>query len=195
MSLEFHLGLPGPLDWEQVFGNRHPVEMELGFGKALFLIAQAGERPQCNFFGVELSRKWYREGKRRIERAGSPPNLRVLHWEAVDFLARFVGDGSLRVLHVYYPDPWPKKRHHKRRFVGEALLLQAERVLEPGGRLRIITDDGNYAEEIAGHLRVHPDLIEEPWDGDGEPLTHFEAKYRVQGRAAHFFRRRWKGEP
>ena len=192
-SLEITLGPPGPLDWREVFGRSAPVEMELGFGKARFLIRESLARPEVDFFGVELSRKWYREGKRRMEKAGPPPNLRVLHAEAVDFLTRFVGDDSLRVLHVYYPDPWPKKRHRKRRFVGEPLLIQAERVLEPGGELRIVTDHAEYADCIAADLSRRPALRELPWEQGEEALTHFEAKYRIQGRLSHRFRRVWEG--
>jgi len=195
MNPEIHLGLPGPLAFERIFGNRGPVEVELGFGKALFLIRSAGRRPGSNFLGVEISRKWFREGKRRVEKAGAPPNLRILHAEAVDFLSRFVGDDSLAALHIYYPDPWPKKRHHKRRFVSEALLVQAERVLAPGRELRIVTDHEDYAAWIAEKLSARPRLRPLQWPAETEALTHFEAKYRKQGRTSYRFRLELEPEP
>ncbi len=188
MNSEIQLGLPGPLPFETVFGNDAPLELELGFGKALFLIRSAAARPGTNFLGVEVSRKWYREGKRRIEKAKYPPNLRVLHAEAVDFLARFVGDARVSIIHVYYPDPWPKKRHLKRRFVSEPLLIQAERVLVPGGELRIITDHEGYSEWIAERLAERSRLQAIDWPLESEPLTHFEAKYRKQMRSSYRYR-------
>ncbi len=190
MSAEIQLGLPGPLPFAEIFGNENPLEIELGYGKALFLIRSAQARPEVNFLGLEVSRKWYREGKRRVEKAGSPPNLRILHAEAVDFLTRFVGDGAVSVLHVYYPDPWPKARHQKRRFVAEPLLVQAERVLAPGGELRIATDHEDYRDWIAERLEGRERLTLIDWPLEDEPLTHFEAKYRKQGRGAYRFRLR-----
>jgi len=193
MNLEIQLGLPGPVSFEKIFGNAGPVEIELGFGKALFLLRSATEHPDCNYLGVEVSRKWFREGKRRAEKAGPPDNLRLLHAEAVDFLTRFTPPASVRALHIYYPDPWPKKRHQKRRFVAGPLLSQAERVLLPGGELRVVTDHAGYAEWIGEQLAARPALVPLEWEGDGQDLTHFEAKYRRQGRSAYRFRRRLEG--
>ncbi len=190
MSVEIQLGLPGPLPFSEIFGNENPLEIELGFGKALFLIRSALSRTDTNFLGVEVSRQWFREGKRRVEKADSPPNLQVLHAEAVDFLTRFVGEGAVSMLHVYYPDPWPKAKHHKRRFVSGPLLDQAERVLMPGGELRIATDHQGYSEWMAEHIAAHPKFELLDWPIQDEPLTHFEAKYRIQGRDVFRFRLR-----
>lgn len=190
-DLEIHRGLPEEFSWEGVFGNRNPVEIEIGFGKARFLLKSASGRPEVNFLGVELSRKWYRDGKRRIEKAGGMTNLRVMNAEVVDFFQRFVPGGSVEVVHAYYPDPWPKKRHLKRRFVDHPFLRECERILPLGGELRIVTDSGDYAEWIGQRLADHPLLQPLPWEQVFEEgLTHYEIKYRKEGRRVHHFRLR-----
>ncbi len=185
---ELHFTEPGPIDWAAVFGRDADVELELGFGKARFLIESARARPDADFFGVERSLKWYREGRRRILK-DPPANLRVCRAEALDFLARRVPTGSLRVLHVYHPDPWPKRRHRKRRLLTPALLAEALRCLAPGGELRVTTDHHDYSLAIGELLAAEPRLVALPWELD-DPDTHFEAKYRKEGRSIHRFRYR-----
>jgi tRNA (guanine-N7-)-methyltransferase len=190
---EILLAMPGRLDWEKLFGRRAPVELELGFGRARFLIESARAHPERDFLGVERSRKWYREGLERIRQA-APGNLRVCHAEALDFLTRRVPDGSLEALHVYHPDPWPKKRHHKRRLISAGFLDQAARVLAPGGHLRITTDHEAYRAAIARLLAEQSALAGREWDGE-DPDTHFAAKYRAAGRAIHRFCAQRRAEP
>ncbi len=180
---------PGPWDWETVFGRRAPVELELGFGKGRFLLLSAQGRPDADFVGVELSRKWFLEGKRRILKE-SPPNLRILRAEAMVFLSEKVASASLAALHVYHPDPWPKRRHHKRRLLTPAFLAEAQRVLAPGGELRVTTDHADYARVIARLLAAAPALTLLAWPEDELPGTHFELKYRREGRAIHRYRYR-----
>src|SRR5438552_13502119 len=106
--------LPKPIDWFALFGNDHPVELEIGIGKGTFLLDQARARPEVNFIGIEWARWFWRYASDRIRRAGCT-NARTVRAEAGFFLAEHVPDASLSVVHVYFPDPWPKKRHHKRR--------------------------------------------------------------------------------
>ena len=186
---ELPVEVPGPWDWETIFGRRAPVELELGFGKGRFLLLSAQARPDADFVGVELSLKWFLEGKRRILKQ-PPPNLRVLRSEAMTFLSEKVASASLAVLHVYHPDPWPKRRHHKRRLLNPAFLAQAQRVLAPGGELRVTTDHADYARVIARLLAEAPALTPLAWSEDELPGTHFEVKYRREGRAIHRYRYR-----
>ncbi len=183
---EISASSPSPLRWEEIFGRVAPVELELGFGKGRFLLESARAKPERDFLGVELSRKWFRDGKRRIMK-DPPDNLRILCTEAMDFLGRRIPDGGLVALHVYHPDPWPKRRHWKRRLVSESFLLEAARTLAPGGELRITTDHLGYCETIAKLLGRARGFRPGSWGEERLPNTHFEAKYRQEGRSIHRF--------
>ena len=98
--------LPRPLDWGLVFGNDHPVELEIGSGKGTYLTDQAKARPDVNFFGIEWANWFYRYAADRLRRNGCL-NARMVRAEALFFLNEFVPGDSLSVLHVYFPDPWP----------------------------------------------------------------------------------------
>jgi tRNA (guanine-N7-)-methyltransferase len=180
--------LPRPLEWRQVFGNDHPVELEIGTGKGTFLTEQAKARPDVNFFGLEWANWFFRYASDRLRR-NHCTNARMVRAEAGYFLTEFVADRSVSVLHVYFPDPWPKKRHHKRRLVQEPFLRQAERILAPGGRVQIVSDHKGYFEEniepslkSSGVLQV-VDYNRPGSAGEGEFVgTNFERKYRREGR-------------
>lgn len=179
--------LPRPIDWAQLFGNAHPVELEIGMGKGTFLCEQAKAHPETNYFGIEWARWFWRYACDRLRRNGCL-NARAVRAEAGFFLREHVPDASISVLHVYFPDPWPKKRHHKRRLIQQAFLMQAQRILIAGGRLQIVTDHREYFEEqIEPALRASPLRIVEynrPGSAaEGEFVgTNFERKYRRQGR-------------
>ncbi|MDB5290997.1 MAG: trmB [Phycisphaerales bacterium] len=178
--------LPKPLDWRELFGNDHPVELEIGSGKGTFLTEQARARPEVNFFGIEWANWFWRYASDRLRR-NNCLNARTVRAEALFFLREYVPDASLSVLHVYFPDPWPKKRHHKRRLIQPPFMEQAQRILTLGGRLQIVTDHKDYFEHIeltvqASALKV----IEYNRPGsaaEGEFVgTNFERKYRREGR-------------
>jgi tRNA (guanine-N7-)-methyltransferase len=180
--------LPRPLDWAQVFGDDHPVELEIGTGKGTFLTEQAKARPEVSFLGVEWANWFYRYAADRLRRNGCS-NARMVRAEAMYFLSEFVADGSISVLHVYFPDPWPKKRHHKRRLVQEPFLRQAERILAPGGRVQIVSDHRGYFEEnIEPTLKSSRVLRVVDYNRPGSAAegefvgTNFERKYRREGR-------------
>jgi tRNA (guanine-N7-)-methyltransferase len=179
--------LPRPLDFELVFGNSNPVEMEIGSGKGTFLTEQAKARPQVNFFGIEWANWFYRYASDRLRRNGCA-NARMVRAEANYFLTEFVPDAILSVLHVYFPDPWPKKRHHKRRLIQAPFLKNVERVLAPGGRLQVVTDHQGYFEEniepaVRGSKLSVIDYNRPGSASEGEFVgTNFERKYRREGR-------------
>ena len=134
---------PAPLDWPALFGKDRPVEIEVGFGKGLFLITEGEHRPEVSFLGIEIERKYTlftatRLGKRALG------NVRVVCADAKRFLRDRVGTASVQAIHVYFPDPWWKKRHHKRRLFNEEFTSQCVRVLRPGGRLHIASDVQEY---------------------------------------------------
>jgi tRNA (guanine-N7-)-methyltransferase len=179
--------LPRPIGWEELFGNDHPVELEIGIGKGTFLAEQAAAHPDINYIGIEWARWFWRYASDRLRRHGCT-NTRTVRAEAIYFLAEFVKDASLRVLHVYFPDPWPKKRHHKRRLVQQPFLNQAVRVLESGGRLQIVTDHRDYFEQIEPLVRATDGLQVVEYNRPGSAAegefvgTNFERKYRREGR-------------
>jgi tRNA (guanine-N7-)-methyltransferase len=179
--------LPKPIDWAVLFGNDHPVELEIGTGKGTFLVEQAKARPEVNFFGIEWARWFWRYASDRLRRNGCL-NARAVRAEAVWFLTEFVPPDSISVLHIYFPDPWPKARHHKRRLIQPKFMPLAERVLKPGGRLQVVTDHAGYFEEniepaIRGSNLKVVDYNRPGSAGEGEFVgTNFERKYQREGR-------------
>ncbi|MHC4595319.1 MAG: tRNA (guanosine(46)-N7)-methyltransferase TrmB [Planctomycetota bacterium] len=175
--------LDGRIDFVRIFGRSGPVHIEIGTGKATFLLNQARAQPDDNFLGIEWARKYYRYAVDRIGRWGLT-NVRIIRTEAAAFLTDFVPDNSVSCFHVYFPDPWPKKRHHKRRFFCPANLEQLLRCLKKDGQLRIATDHADYFEQIQKLIAVQDERLEEieffPTAGAdrGEWVgTNFERKY------------------
>jgi tRNA (guanine-N7-)-methyltransferase len=180
-------GVEGPLRWSDVFGNDHPVELEVGSGKGLFVQNAATQNPGHNFVGLELSRKYAAKAVERVAKRRLP-NVRIWQGDAKLFLARFVPASSLRAVHVYFPDPWWKARHKKRRVFGESLVADIERTITPGGDLWVATDVEEYhgviLKLVATHPRFEPRPLPEPKAPEHELdyLTNFERKYRIEGR-------------
>jgi tRNA (guanine-N7-)-methyltransferase len=164
------------------FSRDAPLEVELGSGKARFLIEAARAQPAHDLLGLELSLAYYRICRERIARSGLS-NIRVLRADARRFVELALPGDSVRAFHVYFPDPWPKKRQRKRRLLdGRALEVLSSR-LEPGGVLRIATDHADYAAAIDSALETVPSLERLPWDAlPAPPATHYEIKYRAEGR-------------
>ena len=180
--------LPRPIDWHALYGNDHPVELEIGMGKGTFLTEQAKARPETNFFGIEWARWFWRYASDRLRRNGCN-NARTVRAEASFFLTEFVRPESLDVLHIYFPDPWPKARHHKRRLVNPKFMELAHRVLRARGRIQIVTDHKGYWEEniepsVRGAVAFEVVDYNRPGSaGAGEFVgTNFERKYAREGR-------------
>ncbi|MFA5424350.1 MAG: tRNA (guanosine(46)-N7)-methyltransferase TrmB [Phycisphaerae bacterium] len=177
-----------PVDFENIFGRAGAVHIEIGSGKGTFLISQAKAQPEVNFLGIEWARKYCRFAVDRIGRWGIK-NVKLIRTDAADFIIRFVPDSSVACYHIYYPDPWPKKRHHKRRFICTANMEHLLRTLEPGGVIQIATDHIDYFEQIKNTLAQKKDVLEPvefmPPAGaeNGETVgTNFERKYIKQSR-------------
>jgi tRNA (guanine-N7-)-methyltransferase len=178
---------PAPLDFRAVFGTDRPVEVEVGFGKGLFLASAAASRPQVSFLGIEIERKYQLLTATRLARRGLG-NVRLACGDARTFFRDRLNAGCLEAVHVYFPDPWWKKRHHKRRLFTEEFAGQCERVLRPGGHLYLASDVQEYFALITGLVEQRgsferlrsPEVREAAHDLDY--LTHFERKYRKEGR-------------
>lgn len=185
----------GPIDPRELFGDRDgPVVLEIGFGMGDATAELAAARPETCFLGVEVHRPGVGKLLGLLEERGIT-NVRILSEDAVTVLERMVAPVSLDGIHLFFPDPWPKKRHHKRRIVRPGLArLMAER-LRPGGYLYMVTDWSQYAEAALDVLTATPGLANayagyaepQPW----RPATAFERKGRAAGRAIVelFFRR------
>ncbi|HEY1628988.1 MAG TPA: tRNA (guanosine(46)-N7)-methyltransferase TrmB [Tepidisphaeraceae bacterium] len=178
--------IPRPINWFDIFGNDHPVELEIGIGKGTFLTEQAKAHPETNFFGIEYARWFWRSASDRLRRNGCT-NSRTVRAEANYFFSEFIPDASLSVIHVYFPDPWPKKRHHKRRLIQAPFMQQAIRTLIPGGRLQLVTDHQDYSEQMEKVIKASEmkivDYNRPGSAGEGEFVgTNFERKYRRQNR-------------
>lgn len=178
--------LTKPIDLAALYKNSHPVELEIGMGKGTFLLEQARSRPDVNFLGIEWARWFWRYASDRLRRAGCA-NAHTVRAEAGFFLREFLADQTLSAVHIYFPDPWPKARHHKRRLIQPPFLLEIHRVLIDGGKVQIVTDHHEYFELIQQVVGSSPlsvlDYTRPGSAADGEFVgTNFERKYRREGR-------------
>ncbi len=130
-------GMLDPREWFVDPGRR--FEIEIGSGKGTFLLQQAGLEPETNFLGIEWAKEFYLYAADRVRRRGLA-NVRMLHADATQFLRWRMPDSIMGVVHLYFSDPWPKKRHHKKRVVQDRFLADLWRVLMPGGEFRVVTD-------------------------------------------------------
>jgi len=171
-----------PLDLESAFGRSAPVVLEIGFGNGETLVEQARMSPERNFLGVEVHEPGVGHCLLKAEEAGIT-NLRVIMHDAIEVLTHQLREGSLARVNLYFPDPWPKKRHHKRRIVQPAFLdLVADRLV-PGGALHIATDWANYAEHIDEVVGASDRFsLAEARDHDGDqPLDRPQTKFERRG--------------
>ncbi len=175
------LGAPLPLD-ELVPGDG-PWEVELGYGKGRYLLARAAAEPGGRFLGVERVGKYERLFTRRARRRGLA-NWVSLRGEALFLCSAVLPRGFARALHVYFPDPWPKSRHHKRRLFDPETVDLVLGLLAPGGSFAFATDHLEYGAVVREMLAAHPGLAlrEVPGGWPGGPRTNYEAKYVREGR-------------
>ena len=178
------------LDLRQLFGNENPVVLEIGSGKGRFLISSAMEQRERNFIGIEKSLHYHRVIRERVAKRGLT-NVRLINHDAFLVLRDMIPDASIAEVHIYFPDPWPRKREQKRRIIRPEVLGEIRRVLVDGGWGIYVTDHREYFEAaapiIAEAFRSET-RIPGPED---PPRTNYEAKYRQEGRAI-FEARFWK---
>lgn len=174
-----------PIDTAELFGRRAPLEVEIGFGKGLFLLRETERRPEADFLGIEIASKYFKWTRRLLE-AEERRNVRIVREEAGYFIERYLADASVSRFHMYYPDPWPKRRHHRRRLFTDAFLEVAGRKLIAGGEFRIATDFDDYwavidrvLGRVKGFERVEDDERWADW------MTNFRRKYEREQRAVH----------
>jgi tRNA (guanine-N7-)-methyltransferase len=173
-----------------VFGNDHPIVMEIGSGKGRFLIGSAMEHPEINYIGIEKALHYHRLISSRIAKRGLT-NVRLINHDAFLVMQKMLAPESIAEIHIYFPDPWPRKREQKRRIIRAEALQEMKRVLKPDGFGVFVTDHHDYFE--AAYPAI-PEVFksERKTPGpDDPPRTNYEAKYRVEGRPI-FEARFWK---
>jgi tRNA (guanine-N7-)-methyltransferase len=169
------------LDFQAIFGRTAPVTLEIGFGNGESLAALSSAHPERDFLGIEVHRPGVGHLMLLAE-AADQRNVRILCRDAVEVLQRRIADASLDEVLLYFPDPWPKKRHHKRRIVQPPFVELVARRLRPGGVFRLATDWQNYVEHMLAVVGACSLLANESQDGgyvsrpDSRPLTRFEKR-------------------
>jgi tRNA (guanine-N7-)-methyltransferase len=177
---------PPPIDWAALFGNPNPVEVEVGMGKGLFLLNSAVGRPDTNFFGIEIVRKYQLYATSRFA-VRELKNAKTVCAAAGWVFQNFIATASVSAVHVYFPDPWWKAKHKKRRVFSPQFAAEAARITRVGGKLLIATDVEEYFGVMTGIVRAMPayrELGSETSTGTLEEAgyqTNFERKARQKG--------------
>jgi tRNA (guanine-N7-)-methyltransferase len=148
-----------PIDLPGVFGNTNPVYLEIGFGNGESLAEMARQNPQRNYLGIEVHRPGVGHLMLKLEQQESD-NVRVMRHDAVEVLTDMLPDASLQGVYLFFPDPWHKKRHHKRRILNPAFVDELARVIRPGGVFHAATDWAPYAEQMMQVLSEANDQFE-----------------------------------
>jgi tRNA (guanine-N7-)-methyltransferase len=179
---------PAPLNIVAAFGRSAPVILEIGFGMGETTAAIAAAHPERNFLGLEVHGPGVGALLNRVDAAGLT-NVRVIQHDAVDVVAHMIPAASLAGIHIYFPDPWPKKRHHKRRLLQPGFVHALAQRLAPDGYLHAATDWDDYAQEILATLSSEPLLantvLEFAPRPAWRPLTKFEARGLQLGHGVH----------
>lgn len=179
--------VPKPFEDVTFFGRRAALEIEVGSGKGLFLQTAAENSPERNFLGLEIAKKYARYSAARLVRR-SLSNAKIICGDAVRFFHQWLPDHAAAAVHVYFPDPWWKKRHKKRRVMNESFIRQIERVLERGGRLHFWSDVEEYFQSTLELMALIPSLqgptVEEERESshDLDFHTHFERRFRLDSQ-------------
>lgn len=183
--------LMGHSDIRQLFPDVNaPLEVEIGCGKGKFIVQRAMENPACNFAALDWDWKWMKIGVARALKR-ELKNLIFYKGHAMDFISNHVQEETAAHVHLYFPDPWPKKRHHKRRSFKEELLQRVHAILLPGGTFQIATDNEDYFFFMCQQLEQSA----VPWRHqkhshqrifDSQNKTNYELKYEQQGLPLYY---------
>lgn len=173
------------LSLDAAYPNAQPLEVDLGCGKGRFLLARAAAHPDRNFLGVDRLLVRMRKVDRRALRLGLA-NVRLLRIESAYALTYLFAPHSVSVFYVFFPDPWPKRRHHPRRLFSPAFLASVRRVLVPGGAIHVATDHADYAAHIRKCFAGDPAFSAiPPFVPDESERTDFECLFMAQGLPIH----------
>jgi tRNA (guanine-N7-)-methyltransferase len=167
------------LDLDAIFGRRAPVQVDLGCGDGSFLALVAREQPECNFLGIERMAGRVRTSSRK---ALDLPNVRVLRVETSYAVRYLLPPSSTAIFHLLFPDPWPKRRHQRRRVVTSEFLDDIAHALVDEGAARVVTDQLEYFEQIRALAEKSPALqVGQPHRRDNFPPSTFERNFVAAG--------------
>ncbi len=180
-----------PTDWQAIFGNNHPVALEIGCGIGDFIALTAAEHPETNFIAIDFYNKGCYKTCRRID-VQNLKNIRVLREEARQFIAERIPKSSLTAVYINCPDPWPKKKHRKRRLVNRAFMEFLQSYLMPGADFFFATDFDDYGIDVAGMMTsldsfkniLAPDLFRH--EMEGYHLSKYMKKFMAEGKKIYF---------
>lgn len=190
--LLFNTGWPKdkPFVPAEFFGNAAPLELEIGCGKGKFLVARAEESADRNFIGLDRVGKWMKIGDRRGGKR-QLSNILFIKSDALEFL-KVLEPACAEIIHMYFPDPWPKRRHRARRLFTASFLVTLYSKLKPGGLIELATDDEDYF----GQMKRSVDEAPLSWAARRETInerishphlkTNYEAKFAAAGRRLHY---------
>ena len=180
-----------PLVFADIFGNHHPVHVEIGCGKGRFLVTLAEQYPDINFFGIDRLMKWMKIGLQKKDKR-KIGNLRLIKMEARELVSPLLAPDSVDAFHINFPDPWPKRRHRKRRLVTADFLGLLQTRLKDGGRVEIATDDLDYFE----HMKQAGEHTVSLWRAVRKSInqrlcfagfrTNYEIKYEAAGKQLYY---------
>ena len=181
-GIDYHATL---LDFKKLFGNENPVVIEIGFGNGDSLAEMARENPDINYLGIEVHRPGVGHLLIQIEKF-QLSNIRIISHDAIDVLKNCIAENSLQGVQLFFPDPWHKKRHHKRRIVQTKFLDLLANVIQKQGFFHAATDWENYAEHIMETIKQHPAFAIESSTGyidrpSNRPITKFEQRGQKLG--------------
>ena len=183
--------LETPAGWQETFGNDRPIALEIGCGIGDFIAKSASDRPDMNFIAIDYYNKGCDKTCRRLEKQGIT-NVRVLRVEAREFISAHIPENSLAALFINCPDPWPKKRHRKRRLVNSSFMEFAKAYLRPDADFYFATDFEDYGEDVAAFMSLQegytnmlaPDLSRH--DLEGYHRSKYMLKFMSEGKNIHF---------
>ena len=171
---------PRPIDFTEAFGRRAPVVAEVGFGMGETTARIAAETPGTDYLAIEVHTPGVGSLLRQLDES-KLTNVRIVQHDAVEVLREMVAPGSLFAIHVFFPDPWPKKRHHKRRLLQPDFAALAASRLAPGGRLHVATDWQEYAQHVLEVLSATPGLVNTAEGFAPRPATRPQTKFERRG--------------
>lgn len=190
--------LTGPISWSKFWGNDKPVEIDFGCGRGLFLFNASDQNPDTNYLGLELDFKEGRRSAKRLWKKKSD-NGRVIGGDGTLVLRNYIQPHSVHAVHVYFPDPWWRRKHRRRRIFTDEFVSLCSKILIPGGALHSWTDVPDYFEIIEALMDHHQDFENQPEPAERTPQhdmdyqTSFERKKRKEGFP--IFRGKWLRKP